>query len=237
MPVIKVQTNGESIGEYILERGKPLSIGRGEDNDIIIPDAGVSRHHAGIEADGDTFYLTDFQSRNGTFVNQQLVIFRRLNHGDVITIGNRSLIFTFLETEERPEDGIEEMFDMTMPIDTRDHRSLLARGVTDMVTQEYETQAIGMLTYISGGTGSMVLEKETIRIGKDPASEIVVKGIMVGKSALLIRRTPNGYLISPGEGFAKPKINYKILKSETRLNEFDVIDIGSVKLQFQYKKG
>jgi pSer/pThr/pTyr-binding forkhead associated (FHA) protein len=231
-----VQSNGESGKEYFLEKGKPFSIGRGEDNDMVIPEAGASRHHAGIESDGDTFFLTDYQSRNGTFVNQQLVIFRRLNHGDVITIGSRNIVFSYREDEAHPDEETEEMFDMTIPIDTRDHRSLLARGVTDMVTQKYETQRVGFLSYISGGTGDVLLEKEIIRIGKDPASDIVIKGIMIGKCALVIQKTSKGYVAIPGEGFARPKINYKIIKSETELNEFDVIDIGSAKLQFQYKK-
>ncbi|OGP62537.1 MAG: hypothetical protein A2V65_11705 [Deltaproteobacteria bacterium RBG_13_49_15] len=236
MPVIRLESNGEFVNEYLLEKGRSLSIGRGEDNDIAIHGTAVSRHHAGIESEGDAFFLTDYQSRNGTFVNQQLVIFRRLSHGDIITIGNQNMVFSYREGEVQPEETVNEIFDMTMPIDTKDHRALLAKGVADMAAGGLKKQSKAVLAFISGGTGEVILEKEVIHIGKDPSSDIIVKGMMIGRVAAVIRKTPKGYSISPAEGLSKPKINYKVLRSETELNEFDVIDVGPVKLQFQFKK-
>ncbi len=235
MPKLTLQTDADPQKEYFLEKGTSLSIGRQEDNDIVIPDASVSRHHAGIESDGNAFYLTDYQSRNGSFVNGQLVIFRKLAHGDVITIGNQTMTFSYLKGEERPQDEAQESFNMTMAMDTRDHRSLLARGVAQLVSDTERPAPTGVLAYISGGTGEVVLDKDRIRIGKDPDSDIVVRGMLVGKTAAEIFRRDEGYVIRPGEGLAKPKVNFATLKGEVQLNEFDVIDIGSVRLQFQYQ--
>ncbi len=49
---------------------KPLGmrIGRGEDNDIVLDDAKVSRQHARIEFDGRNYKVIDLKSTNGTFL-------------------------------------------------------------------------------------------------------------------------------------------------------------------------
>jgi len=236
MPVLMLETDTGIRKEYILKEGISLSIGRQENNDIVIPDTSVSRHHAGIESEGDAFFLTDYQSRNGSFVNGQLVIFRKLAHGDVITIGKQTMSFFYREVEKRPEEEAEERSEMTMAIDTRDHRSLLARGVAGLVSDSETGGLMGVLVYISGGSGEVLLEKDTVRIGKSADSDINVRGILVGKTAAVILKSHDGYVIRPGEGMAKPKVNFTALKDEARLNEFDVIDIGSVKLQFQYRR-
>ncbi len=236
MPVLTLETDAGARKELVLKKGASLSIGRQEDNDVVISDSSVSRHHAGIESEGDAFFLTDYQSRNGSFVNGQLVIFRKLAQGDVIAIGNRTLTFSYLDGEKQPEEEGEEMFDMTMAMDTRDHRSLLARGVADLVSESEKQGPVGVLTYLSGGTGEVVLEKDAVRIGKGADCDIVVRGMLVGKTAAVIFKKGPDYGIRPGEGMSRPKLNFQALREEMRLNEFDVIDIGSVKLQFQYRQ-
>ncbi|MFN3926815.1 MAG: FHA domain-containing protein [Pseudanabaenaceae cyanobacterium] len=50
-----------------------LTIGRHEDNDIVIPHPAVSSFHAVLLRSGNQIYLNDLQSRNGTFVNGQRI--------------------------------------------------------------------------------------------------------------------------------------------------------------------
>jgi len=49
------------------------TIGRGEDNDIVIPDRWISRHHADIRREGSNYFLNDLGSKNGLFVNGRRV--------------------------------------------------------------------------------------------------------------------------------------------------------------------
>jgi FHA domain/Bacterial Ig domain/Transglycosylase SLT domain len=71
-----------------------VSIGRAPDNTICLEgDTNVSRNHAEIEKRDDAFFLLDLGSSNGTTVNDLPVEFeRRLRHGDVISIGNSTVI-------------------------------------------------------------------------------------------------------------------------------------------------
>jgi DNA-binding response OmpR family regulator len=49
------------------------TIGRWEDNDVVIPDRWISRHHAQIRREGTRYVVDDLDSKNGLFVNGQRV--------------------------------------------------------------------------------------------------------------------------------------------------------------------
>ena len=72
---------------YALRHGT-TSIGRSDENDIVVADALVSRHHATITLDEAGCTLTDLETGNGTFVNSERVKgTATLNPGDVVDIG------------------------------------------------------------------------------------------------------------------------------------------------------
>jgi hypothetical protein len=50
-----------------------VSLGRGEDNDIVIPHASVSRSHARLLKRNGAYELTDLNSTNGSFVDDQQI--------------------------------------------------------------------------------------------------------------------------------------------------------------------
>ncbi len=58
--------------EYSLLKDE-ISLGRGEDNDVVVPHASVSRAHARLLRRNGAFELTDLNSTNGSFVNNQPV--------------------------------------------------------------------------------------------------------------------------------------------------------------------
>jgi hypothetical protein len=70
-----------------------LTIGRGLNNDIILEDSRVSRHHAQIRYRSKRFWINDLGSTNGTFVNGEAVEERALRNGDVISLGGLELTF------------------------------------------------------------------------------------------------------------------------------------------------
>jgi adenylate cyclase len=70
-------------------------IGRAVDqNDIVLEDAQVSRHHALIRRAGASFTLVDPGSANGTFINGHRINEHMLRDRDLILIGKYTLEFT-----------------------------------------------------------------------------------------------------------------------------------------------
>jgi hypothetical protein len=70
-----------------------LTIGRGLNNDVILEDTRVSRHHAQLRYRARRFWLSDLGSTNGTYINGEQVAEQALRDGDTISLGGLELIF------------------------------------------------------------------------------------------------------------------------------------------------
>jgi pSer/pThr/pTyr-binding forkhead associated (FHA) protein len=158
MPILTLKLKNKSLGEYQLQKGVSLPIGRRETNDVVIEDPAVSGHHAKIDALGDRFVLIDLQSK------------------------------------KRKPDGV--------------------------------------LIYLHGGSGQVELKREITTIGKDPSSDIVVKGLLIDPTAVTISKKPDGFYLNYIGGLSKPKVNDTTVKKSIILNDLDIIEIGSARLQF-----
>ncbi len=232
---LKFKKDDTKIKEYRLERGQSMSIGRLESNDVVIENLAVSGHHAKIDWTGNSFLLTDLKSKNGTFVNDQLVISHWLQNGDVITIGKHILLFAYSKGEAQPEADGDNAMNQTMVMDTGKYRNMLAKNVSSMSSQSSGTENVGILSYLSGGDGEVELTKKLTKIGKNPASDIVVSGLTVGQTAATISKRPDGYYLSYVGGISKPKVNGETVKTSVLLKQFDVVEIGSAKMQLIHK--
>lgn len=75
--------------------GSYWTVGRGDDNNFVLPDRWISRNHAMLQgSDSSKFYLIDLGSRNGTFVNGRRVSVPVILHdGDLLTFGQTELRF------------------------------------------------------------------------------------------------------------------------------------------------
>ena len=90
LTVIRGQANAAS---FDLTPGVTLTIGRGPTNVVVLHDQGVSRHHARLEFVNGSWFITDLQSSNGTFVNGARVTLQALRPGDQIQIEQNVLVF------------------------------------------------------------------------------------------------------------------------------------------------
>lgn len=90
---LRVVQGGGQQKEYLLARDR-ITIGRGTNNDIPVPDIAMSRQHCEIKRLPDgSFHLTDLNSGNGTKLNSTRVLDAALFGGDRIELGNTILEF------------------------------------------------------------------------------------------------------------------------------------------------
>lgn len=79
---------GAFAGKEIALDRDTVTIGRALDNEVVLDDEQVSRHHANIRRQGDQFVLTDLASANGTFVNRVRITEPHvLRSGEMIQVG------------------------------------------------------------------------------------------------------------------------------------------------------
>jgi hypothetical protein len=87
-------------GRVVLLTGAVLRIGRSPDNDLVLADGRVSRHHGRIAARAGALVFTDLGSTNGSRVNGESVIEVVIGPGDRIKVGD-----TVLEIRSGDEGG------------------------------------------------------------------------------------------------------------------------------------
>lgn len=85
--------NGLEKGRTFLRLPTPVTIGREEDNHIVLNDERISRFHAKVQEDNGHIILTDLDSTNGTRINGHPVQMRVLQVGDLVLIGRSALLF------------------------------------------------------------------------------------------------------------------------------------------------
>jgi hypothetical protein len=75
---------GDISEKFSISPGEVLTVGRKNDNDIVLNPRQVSRNHAEIIYEESGLFVKDRKSRNGTFVNGRKISFKKLNLNDVI---------------------------------------------------------------------------------------------------------------------------------------------------------
>lgn len=98
---LRITEPGGGQREFQLDPGKNYTIGRSNENSIVLNDRRVSRKHAHIVADGERFRIVDGfyesgslkRSVNHVFVNGSPVLEKQLEQGDNVVIGESQLMF------------------------------------------------------------------------------------------------------------------------------------------------
>jgi pSer/pThr/pTyr-binding forkhead associated (FHA) protein len=101
MIILRLRSGGVKSRTFEFMNQRLITIGRWQNNDLILEDPAVSGHHANIERIGDAFHLFDLKSQNGTLVNRERVTSCLLQSGDVIRLGNSIIDYTFTDLESK----------------------------------------------------------------------------------------------------------------------------------------
>ncbi len=128
---------GADQGKRFEFKSSPVALGRDNSNAIRLHDTEVSRRHAELRQEEESYRLVDLGSANGTFVNGQLIDQAPLHSGDRLQLGQTVLLYN--------EGASSPQRDLTARVD------LLSRSSPD------DRSAI--LKSIPSGEGSRVLQK------------------------------------------------------------------------------
>ena len=71
--IVVVAPDGQSRRMALPDKPR-LTVGRTADNDLTLPEVGISRHHCGIDWDGQNWSVTDLNSTNGTFLGNSRLL-------------------------------------------------------------------------------------------------------------------------------------------------------------------
>ncbi len=112
-----VRVNDSFAGEVYNLSEMNNTIGRTDENFILLSDHSISRHHAEIHRTGLVYTLSDLQSSNGTQVNGRKIKKPvELRRGDKIDFGNLQFVFTTGGDQVPLHDDRTKSSNVSLPI-------------------------------------------------------------------------------------------------------------------------
>lgn len=98
-----------------------IVIGSGDSCDIILGSSGVSRKHIKVLVEGDSFFVLDQGSTNGTFINEErLVPGRKTEFTSFFPVRLGGRVLLTLLSDEEAQDSILKEFSSPKPVSSAD---------------------------------------------------------------------------------------------------------------------
>jgi pSer/pThr/pTyr-binding forkhead associated (FHA) protein len=230
MPTLTLVAERTPVKAYQLSSLR-VSIGRGDDMDIVIDNASVSRRQARIEMmPSGEWVVEDLNSANGTFVNGQRLISRRtLTRGDEISFGKFSLFFDRMLREPVQARAIESRPNLpratdTFHMDQKDvERLQQAVALRRRAHIKWEARGKQDTFYLER------LERSAVLVGRSALCDLRVPA--GPKHHVLILRNRTGYEVRNLAGWSRMRVNGDRV-AQAPLKGGDVIEVNGLRLTF-----
>ena len=226
MAEIVVKFDDKVIERVVMEK-KRISIGRTNDNDIVLENRGVSRKHAMIEFNNNAAVIMDNESLNGTFVNNRKVTEEVLRDDDIITIGKYTLVY---HTEAGANDDKLTAMDGTMVLNTRKQKDMVER---DRIERQIVAKFGGsvLVGEENSDFAEYKLDREVTTIGKAKFVHVRARGMfLAGIQAKIVKESDGFYLANLGKS-GKTKVNGEAVDRAV-LKNGDLIQVGKSVFKF-----
>ena len=209
-----------------------MTIGRSDDSDIVLDNAGVSSHHALIKKEMGGYVIADNDSSNGVFVNGDKVDQHRLEYRDEIQIYNYVLKYMASRGLHGIADpDIAQDGDMsqtgTMEVNISDVQDLLK-------LREKKKTAYVELVDAKGNLSRFLLKEQKSKIGRSKDCDIRTSGWLSFGLAAEIQRNTDGYHLLP-QKWGRVMRNEEPLTRSVKLMDGDYLRVRNLSMRFFHR--
>lgn len=213
---LEVRIKDRKVNEVGLSSGKSLTIGRRDDNGLVLDLPTISLLHARIDEEGDEWVLTDLGSSNGVSVNGDRVKRRKLKAGDEVGIGLYTLCFAS-DASAKNASKYEYIS-------------------TAQASNEKQNEASFQLEILNkeGNQVENVLDIDSqVSIGRDPSCDLILEGdLTVSEKHLIIEKIPQGWLVKNLNRSNVTWLNKIPIRDQAPLQPGDVLNVGNSCFRF-----
>jgi len=188
---------GPQAGKTFPLDAQEVTLGRSSANGVVLDLLTISRQHARILREADTYVLEDLQSTNGTFLNGKPITRSPLREGDRIRLGQVVLRFA-LSSLQSTEPGVE----LVATGQTTDTASVLERVGVEGYDPLIEEPALGpagileRLALVSRTTAELLQVLDPIELAERVAERVL--GVFPGAEQSLVALTePDTETLTP----------------------------------------
>lgn len=237
---IIVEEGGRQTRTINLEIDVPHTIGRDDENELVLRSSKVSRFHSVIHFNGKQWHINDLQSTNGILVNDIKCTTSVICDGDIIKILPFTLVIhlPLLEDDTLSNQGRENSInqDETQAEDT--DRTVLSTNVApddgtfieEDMTIVPDQESGACISVRSGrDEGSSISLHKKIIIGRAETCDLILTDSAISRNHIEVLRDGETYFfknLSPGN---EVSCNGKI-KERGTLDDGDTLKVGNTEL-------
>lgn len=209
-------------------------LGRGTDNDIVLPIEGVSRHHARLERRGEVWEYTDLDSTNGTFVDGQRVRQVILQDGMRLQLG------------EKPGQAVRLVFQSAAQVagPALSRRPELVEGLSKdperQPVRELGEDAVHTVRQKKEPTTGLIplqsyqpVAGHLVAIGRDPQADIHLPSPAVSRRHAVLRQVGSGWQLADLNSTNGTSVNGQRIRTPYPLKPKDLVQIGPFRLVYE----
>ena len=216
-------------GDRIPLRGFETSVGRSNSCDIVLSYNTVSRFHAVLSKQKNGWFISDTNSKTGTFINAEKTENRiQIENGDSVVFGNA--VFRFVDalvedTEPTPKKGKAPKLYETDE-----------RFYTGEVWSESKNPASSFVINETTGETFMLDDLQSCLIGRSDEAHIQIDFASVSRCHALLSRQGERWLVEDLDSTCGTILNSQAIYEVKKLKNGDVLDIGGITLIFNSDK-
>lgn len=215
MPNLVIMKGGEISDRVPLNRLR-TTIGRSARSDVCIPDAFASRLHAEVRKEGDSYWIQDLGSANGTRYNGSLVtIPLPVTDGGAIQIGETTLVFE--DDRISPPSGMTLIADGTQALDPS--RTISFMGRRNPTAEIFEsklstrTELLGLISKV----GVTLLSASGLDDTLNQVASLVFEAVPAQRCVIMLRdeKAENGMkvMVARERGIDEPLQEVRISRT------------------------
>ena len=183
--------HGDELIDQMAVGQQPLTIGRTDDNRLVLPDKGVSRRHAIIFQEGGHWFVQDLDSSNGVFFRKKRIRRQQLQYWDEIQI--QQFMIRFMAT---PAASAGAGLASGKNDDDEQTRFVHLDSAHDL-EQLSEARREAWLSYTREGAKRCPITGPSLSIGRSREADIRLPGWFAPAEAARIERVARNFRLVP----------------------------------------
>lgn len=222
-------------GDEAIKLRRDATIFGREKGDIIVQDHEISSTHCQIQNINGVYHIFDMNSTNGTFVNNERIVKAKLEHGDIVTIGQTS--FRFQLEDESQVRHIATIFKSKDKRSVQDSKSSLVDTLIESELRSTQSHSLLLhVKYMDGTSDEIELNQRTLYIGRATSFGKFEQDPEISRKHLLIKINDTGEVFIEDQGSTNGSyLNGKRITGMHLVRPQDEVKVGTSLLKIRAK--
>ena len=199
-------------------------LGRAEDNDICLPDIGVSRRHARIVVENGSVVFEDLGSGNGTWFRGKRIRSHTVTNGDELVIDPFTLRFEVTAPPKREPEPV-------VPAEATGEHTMLLGDAPGPMTEEPAGARLEVIAAPSDMPPLFNIPSKGLTLGRSEQRDVVVPDNAASRLHAEVVKVGVAYWLKDPGAANGLFVNGRRIR-EKELEDGDIVRIGSTEFRF-----